>query len=122
MCIFRFNGLINHGDIMWLVKTENLINLLDETIYILNKYNLDLNDVTVLFKGEVINASDVKEKLNVDYDNSWGHCNFEDIQLIIDDYTLFERASYDGYEKYILKAHPLLSIYNNQEAHTDFFR
>ena len=57
---------------MWLVKTDNSINLLDETISILNKYNLDLNDVTVLFKGEVINASDANEKLNVDYDNSWG--------------------------------------------------
>ncbi|MBO4516575.1 MAG: hypothetical protein IK044_00545 [Methanobrevibacter sp.] len=106
---------------MWLVKTENLINLLDETIYILNKYNLDLNDVTVLFKGEVINASDVKEKLNVDYDNSWGHCNFEEIQLIIDDYTWFERTSYDGYEKYILKAHPLLSNFKNQESHSENF-
>ena len=107
---------------MWLVKTENSINLLDETISILDQYDLDLNDVTVLFNGEMLNTTDAKEKLNVDYDNSWGHCNFEDIQLIIDDYTWFERASYDGYEKYILKAHPLLSIYNNQEAHTEFFR
>lgn len=103
---------------MWLVKAENSINLLDETVSILNKYNLDLNDVTVLFKGEIINSFDVKEKLNVEYDNAWGHSNFEDIQLIIDEYTWFERASYDGCEKYVLKAHPLLSAYKNQEVHT----
>ena len=72
MYIFRFNGLINHGDIMWLVKTENSLNLLDETISILDQYDLDLNDVTVLFNGEMLNTTDVKEKLNVDYDNSWG--------------------------------------------------
>ena len=106
---------------MWLVKTENSINLLYETISILDQYDLDLNDVTVLFKGNVINDSDVKEKLNVDYDNSWGHCNFKDIQLIIDDYTWFERTSYDGCEKYILKAHPLLSNFKNQESHSDNF-
>lgn len=102
---------------MWLVKTDNSINLLDETISILNKYNLNLNDVTVLFNGEIINSEDVKEKLNVEYDNGWGHSNFKDIQLIIDEYAWFERASYDGCEKYILKAHPLLSTYNNQEVH-----
>ena len=103
---------------MWLVKTDNSKNLLDETISILDRYNLDLDDVSVLFNGKIIISEDVKEKLNVEYDNGWGSSNFEDIQLIIDEYTWFERASYDGCEKYVLKAHPLLSAYKNQEVHT----
>jgi hypothetical protein len=106
---------------MWLVKTDNSINLLEETICTLNHYNLDLSDVTVIFNGETLSTADAKDKLNVDYDNSWGHCNFKDIHLVIDEYTWFERASYDGCEKYILKAHPVFSTYNNEGAHTEFF-
>ena len=48
---------------MWLVKTENSINLLDETISILDQYDLDLNDVTVLFNGEMLNTTDAKRKV-----------------------------------------------------------
>ncbi|MBR0271447.1 MAG: hypothetical protein IJQ68_05580 [Methanobrevibacter sp.] len=103
---------------MWLVETDNSINLLDECVSLLKEYDLNLDDITVVFKGEVLNNL---EKLDVDYDNSWGHCNFDDIQLIIDEYTWFERTSYNGCEKFILKAHPLLSTFKNHESHTEFF-
>ena len=53
--------------------------------------------------------------------NDFDKVYFEDIQLLIDDYTWFERASYDGYGEYILKAHPLLSSFKNQESHSDNF-
>ncbi|WP_407380338.1 hypothetical protein [Methanobrevibacter sp.] len=101
-----------------LVETDNSINLLNECVSILKEYDLNLDDVTVVFKGKIINNP---EDLDIDYDNSWGHCNFEDIQLIIDEHTWFERTSYDGCEKFILKVHPLLSEYKNQESHTRFF-
>ena len=39
----------------------------------------------------------------------------------IDDYTWFERTSYDGCEKFVLKAHPLLSKYQNRESHEEYF-
>ena len=41
---------------------------------------------------------------------------FVNIQIIIDDYTWFERTIFDGREKFVLKARPILSEYQNQES------
>lgn len=84
-------------------------------------YALDLKDVVIVIGGVVLRKDEISDKLNIEYDNDWGSCNLEDIQVIVDDYTWFERTSYDGFEKFILKAHPILSAYENQESHTDFF-
>ena len=104
---------------MILVKTDNhLVNLLEETKSILNQYDLTLDDVTVVFKGKILETMDeIVEELDKDYDNGWAFLTFKDIQLVVDDYTWFERASYDGKEKFILKAHPLLSNFKNFEFH-----
>lgn len=97
------------------------INLLNEITDILNKYNLRLNDVKIIFNDEILKNDYLIEKLNVEYDNGWGNLNFKNIQIIIDDYTWFERTSYDGCEKFILKAHPIMSNYKNTESHTKYF-
>jgi len=96
----------------------DMMNLLEETLSELKKYGLNLSDVKVIFKGQFFqNESEIKKVLSIEYDNSWGLLQHGDIQLIVDDYTWIERTSYDGREKYILKAHPLLSTYENQEHH-----
>lgn len=46
---------------------------------------------------------------------------FLNIQIIIDDYAWFERTIFDGREKFVLKARPILSEYQNQESHTEYF-
>ena len=94
-----------------------MINLYLEACEVLKEHGLSIDDVTVIFEGEILDKSQVKEKMNCLYDNSWGRLCFKDIQLAVDDYTWFERASYDGYEKFILKAHPLLSGFKNHESH-----
>ena len=95
-----------------------MMNLLEETVIELKKYDLKLSDVKVIFKGQFLQKeSEIKKVLSIEYDNSWGFLQHGDIQLIIDDYTWIERTSYDGCEKYIIKAHPLLSDYENQEHH-----
>lgn len=98
-----------------------MINFVDEIINLLNEYNLNLNDVILVVGGNVVKSDEFLEKYNVFYDNDWGLCELKNIQLIVDDYTWFERTSYDGREKFILKAHPLLSSYDNQESHTCYF-
>ncbi|MDO5861172.1 hypothetical protein [Methanobrevibacter sp.] len=98
-----------------------MINLVDEISSLLNEYNLDLNDVILVVEGNVVKSDEFLEKYNVFYDDDWGLCELKNIQLIVDDYTWFERTSYDGRERFILKAHPLLSTYENQESHTDYF-
>ena len=107
---------------MWAVKTDNnLINLLEETKDLLKEYDLTLADVTVVFKGKVLETTDeIIYEFDLDYDNGWAFLTFTDIQLVVDDYTWFERASYDGKEKFILKAHSLLSSYENNEFHPGF--
>lgn len=98
------------------------MNLYDETIQTLTEYGLTLSDVIVVFQGNILkDSSQILDKLNHEYDNTWGTTYFRDIQLIIDEYTWFERTSYDGCEKYILKAHPIHSNYSNVESHTEFF-
>lgn len=98
------------------------MNLYEETIQILEEYNLTLNDATIVFKGEILkDTSQIKDKLNHDYNCGWGTTCFKDIQVIIDEYTWFERTSYDGCEKYILKAHPIYSDYENVESHNEIF-
>ena len=95
-----------------------MMNLFEETVSELKKHDLKLSDVKVIFKGQFLeNDSEIKKAMSIDYDNSWGFLQHGDIQLIVDDYTWIERTSYDGCEKYILKAHPLLSTYENQEHH-----
>ena len=96
-------------------------NLYYESLNLLKKYNLTIDDVIFVFNGNVVENEDFLEKYDVFYDNGWGLCNFTNIQIVIDDYTWFERTSYDGYEKFILKAHPLLSKFTNQESHTQYF-
>ena len=98
-----------------------MINFVDEIINLLNEYNLNLNDVILVVGGNVVKSDEFLEKYNVFYDNDWVLCELKNIQLIVDDYTWFERTSYDGREKFILKAHPLLSSYDNQESHTCYF-
>ena len=97
-------------------------NLYYESLNLLKKYNLTIDDVIVCVNGKTLKTKrEIKEKLNFDYDEKSGQVNFKNIQLILDDYTWFERTSYDGYEKFILKAHPLLSKFTNQESHTQYF-
>ena len=112
-------GLILIGENMSFVKMDNnLVNLLEETKTILNRHNLTLDDVTVIFNGKVLeNDEKIAAELDKCYDNMWGFLTFKDIQLVVDDYTWFERASYDGKEEFILKAHPLLSDFKNCEFH-----
>ena len=98
-----------------------MINFVDEIIDLLKQYNLNLNDVIFVVNGNAMQKDEFLEKFSIDYDNDWGFSKFENVQLVIDDYTWFERTSYDGREKFILKAHPLLSTFENQESHTDFF-
>ncbi|WP_458404133.1 hypothetical protein [Methanobrevibacter sp.] len=98
-----------------------MINFVDEISGLLNEYNLDLNDVILVVEGNVVKSDEFLEQYNVFYDNDWGLCELKNIQLIVDDYTWFERTSYDGRERFILKAHPLLSSYENQESHTSYF-
>ena len=83
-----------------------MINIIDEVGELLNEYNLNLNDVIFVFNGNVVENEDFLEKYDV---------------FVIDDYTWFERTSYDGCEKFVLKAHPLLSKYQNRESHTEYF-
>lgn len=98
-----------------------MINLLDEINELSDKYNFNLNDVVFVVEGNVIENNDFLEKYDVFYDNDFGSCHLANIQIIIDDYSWFERTSYDGCEKFVLKAHPLLSTYENQESHTEYF-
>ena len=100
---------------------EYMINLINEIVDLVEKYDLNLDDMIFTVNNEIMEKEEFLEKFNICYDNSWGTTNFEYIQLIIDDYTWFERTSYDGCEKFILKAHPLLSTYENQESHTEYF-
>lgn len=97
-------------------------NIYYESLHLLKNYDLSFDDVLVCVNGQVLKTEkEIKEKLNVDYDEKWGGTYFKNIQLIVDDYTWFERTSYDGFEKFILKAHPLLSKFKNQESHTEYF-
>lgn len=98
-----------------------MINLVDEISDLLTEYNLNLNDVVFVVKENVVENEDFLEKFDVFYDNGWGLCNFSNIQIVIDDYTWFERTSYDGCEKFVLKAHPLLSKYQNRESRGEIF-
>lgn len=100
---------------------QRMINFVDEIYGLLNKYNLNLNDVILVVEGKIVKSNEFLEKYDISYDNDWGSCELKNIQLIVDDYTWFERTSYDGREKFILKAHPLLSSYDNQESHTCYF-
>ena len=75
----------------------DMMNLLEETVIELKKYDLKLSDVKVIFKGQFLQKeSEIKKVLSIEYDNSWGFLQHGDIQLIIDDYTWIERTSYDG--------------------------
>ena len=98
-----------------------LINLVDEVIALLSGYGLNVEDVAIVVRGSVMEKEEFLEKFSVDYDNGWGSSSFEDIQLVVDEYTWIERTSYDGCERFILKAHPLLSDFENQESHTGYF-
>lgn len=98
-----------------------MINLIDEITDLLKHHNLNLDDIVIVIDNNVIEKKEFLEGFDIDYDNSWGASHLENIQLIIDDYTWFERTSYDGCEKFILKAHPLLSKYENRESHTEYF-
>ena len=71
-----------------------MINLVDEISDLLMEYNLNLNDVVFVVKENVFENEDFLEKFDVFYDNGWGLCNFSNIQIVIDDYTWFERTSY----------------------------
>ena len=71
-----------------------MINLVDEISDLLMEYNLNLNDVVFVVKENVFENGDFLEKFDVFYDNGWGLCNFSNIQIVIDDYTWFERTSY----------------------------
>lgn len=98
-----------------------MINFLEEIGDLLNEHDLNLNDVIFVVDGNIVENGDFLEKYDVCYDDDFGLCHFIDIQIIIDDYAWFERTSYDGCEKFVLKAHPLLSTYENQESHTEYF-
>ncbi|MBQ2653211.1 MAG: hypothetical protein IJF83_06605 [Methanobrevibacter sp.] len=98
-----------------------MINFLDEIYDLLSRYKLNLNEVIFVVNGNVVKSDEFLEKYNVFYDNDWGLCELKNIQLIVDDYAWFERTSNDGRERFILKAHPLLSTYENQESHTSYF-
>ena len=98
-----------------------MINFVEEIIDLLKPYNLNLDDVIFVVNGNAMQKDEFLEKFAIDYNNDWGFSKFENVQLVIDDYTWFERTNYDGREKFILKAHPLLSTFENQESHTDFF-
>lgn len=97
------------------------MNLREEIEELLNEHNLNLSEVAFVVGGKVVKNEDFLEKYAIFYDNDFGLCHFFDIQIIIDDYTWFEKTSYDGCEKFVLKAHPLLSNYENQESHTEYF-
>ncbi len=71
-----------------------MINLVDEISDLLMEYNLNLNDVVFVVMENVVENEDFLEKFDVFYDNGWGLCNFSNIQIVIDDYTWFERTSY----------------------------
>ena len=65
-------------------------NLYNETIEVLNHYNLKLIDVDVIFNGKLLKDKlEIKTKLDYDYNNSCGSLYFQNIQLVIDDYTWF---------------------------------
>ena len=98
-----------------------MINIVNEIYDLLNKYNLNLNDVILAVEGNIVKSNEFLEKYDISYDNDWGLCELKNIQLIVDDYTWFERTSYDGRERFILKAHPRLSTYENQESHIGYF-
>ena len=98
-----------------------MINFVYEINDLLNKYNLNLNEVILVVEGNIVKSDEFLEKYDVSYDNDWGLCEFKNIHLVVDDYTWFERTSYDGCERFILKVHPLLSTYENQESHTGYF-
>ena len=98
-----------------------MINIVNEIYDLLNKYNLNLNDVILAVEGNIVKSNEFLEKYDISYDNDWGLCELKNIQLIVDDYAWFERTSNDGRERFILKAHPLLSTYENQESHIGYF-
>ena len=98
-----------------------MINLVYEISDLLKEYDLNLDDVVFVVNGDVVEKEDFLDKYAVFYDNGWGLCNFANIQIVIDDYTWFERTSYDSCEKFVLKAHPLLSKYQNRESHGEYF-
>ena len=100
---------------------QRMINIVNEIYDLLNKYNLNLNDVILAVEGNIVKSNEFLEKYDISYDNDWGLCELKNIQLIVDDYAWFERTSYDGRERFILKAHPLLSTYENQESHIGYF-
>lgn len=64
------------------------MNLYEETIQKLKEYDLILNDVTIIFQGEILkNNQQIREKLNQDYNYGWGRTYFPNIQIIIDEHT-----------------------------------
>ena len=71
-----------------------MINLVDEISDLLMEYNLNLNDVVFVVMENVVENEDFLEKFDVFYDNGWGLCNFSNIQIVIDDYTWFERTGF----------------------------
>ena len=91
------------------------MNLLNEIKEACKQVNKDISEVTIIFKGHIIKDYTIFK--TTDYNPGYGNCKIKDLQIIIDDYTWFERSSYDGAEKFELKAHPINSSYENKEYH-----
>lgn len=60
------------------VKTDNnLVNLLEETKDLLKEYDLTLADVTVVFRGKVLETMDeIIYEFDLDYDGGWAFLMF----------------------------------------------
>lgn len=86
---------------------KEMINLLDETIEILSKYNKTFDDVIAICGNHFqITKEDFLEYANTEYDGGFGSQEVaEDLIIIGDDFWL-ERWEYDGSEGWSFKTFP----------------
>lgn len=96
-------------------KTNNIINLLDETREILAKHNHTLDDILYM-QGSAsespltakVDANTLRNLLDFEYYNGFGCVDINiDLKLIGADFWL-ERYEYDGAERWVYKQYPTI--------------
>ena len=97
-------------------------NLLEEIIEELKELGLTLNDVIIIYHGEILKFKtyDDYKKLDIDYEESFGRCNIRDVQVVVDNTTWFERTSFDGAEGFDLRTNPLNGTYKEKYLETHY--
>jgi hypothetical protein len=83
------------------------MNLLQETIYILNENGKSLNDIEWIGNREYTIPKDLFTKLaNTEYDSGYGCSEVAEDLIIVGEYWWLERHEYDGAEWWEYKEQP----------------